>query len=272
MSTLSSEITQALEDGSLAMPTLPDVAQSILRKSQQDQLTAQSLARLVEQDPAISANLVRISNSPLVGRPNHIADLATAIGLLGVSYCAQLALSLALKQLFHAQHQEVKTELEQAWRHSGEQAALCMMMAKDLDASPGEAFLAGLLHQIGRLPLLRWYDQQQQPLELDALLQQQAELGQHLLQHWQFPPLLQSAPMIRDDLSDPVLYLDNPPEQQSQERLLDIVALASFFLKHRPVEEWPASAVLQRLDIAPDEASKTVQTWSSLAIQSKWQS
>ncbi|GGY45297.1 HDOD domain-containing protein [Bacterioplanes sanyensis] len=272
MSRLSSEITQALESGSLAMPTLPDVAQNILHNSQADQLTAQSLARLVEEDPAIAANLVRISNSPLVGRPNHIADLATAIGLLGVSYCAQLALSLALKQLFHAQHKEVKQQLEQTWRHSSEQAALCMMMAKDLDASPGEAFLAGLLHQIGRLPVLRWYDQQQQPVQLDEALQQQAEVGQHLLEHWQFPVLLQSVPMIRNDLSDPVLYLDHPPEQQSQERVLDIVALASFFLEHRPVTEWPASAVLQRLDIAPDEASKAVQTWSSLAIQSKWQS
>ncbi|ASP39188.1 hypothetical protein CHH28_11085 [Bacterioplanes sanyensis] len=271
MSQLSNTIAQALESGEMAMPTLPDVAQNILRNSQSDLLTAQSLARQIEQDPAIAANLVRIANSPLVGRPNHIADLATAIGLLGVSYCAQLAISLALKQLFRAQKNIVKRELENTWRQSSEQAALCMIMAKDLDASPGEAFLAGLLHDIGLLPLLRWCDQQSDDHDLATLQHEQAPLGGHLLEIWQFPTLLQSVPMIRSDLSDPVLYLDQPPEQQSDERILDIVALASFYQANRDIKDWPASAVLQRLDIAPEEASKTMRTWSSLAIQSKWQ-
>lgn len=271
MSQLSDDITQALENGEMAMPTLPSVAESILRNSQSDMLTAQSLARQIEQDPAIAANLVRISNSPLVGRPNHIADLATAIGLLGVSYCAQLSISLALKQLFSAKKPEVSKALENTWRQSSEQAALCTIMAKELDASPGEAFLAGLLHQIGELPLLRWYDNHPEEGDLEQLLSQQARLGEQLLQQWQFPPLLQSVPMIRNDLSDPALYLDQPPEHQSDERLLDIVALASFYLAHNDIEEWPSCAILQRLDIAPDEAGKAMHTWDSLAIQSKWQ-
>lgn len=251
------DILTAIEQGQLALPTLPSIAQKILRASHNDELTSDHLAQLIEHDPAIAAQLVRISNSPLVGRPTHIADLTTAIGLLGVGYCSQLAISLALKQLFRARHEHIKHELEMIWQHSNRISALAMTMAKALKANPGEAYLAGLLQCIGALPLLRWLDNTDTPAaNIPHMLDlHQAKIGAQLLKTWEFPDSLCVIPLIRADLNQQIA-----PDST----LANIIALALYFLQDGK-KEWQPCSTLEQLNIAPDDAQKKMMEWYSIA-------
>lgn len=251
------DILTAIEQGQLALPTLPSIAQKILRASHNDQLTSDHLAQLIEHDPAIAAQLVRISNSPLVGRPTHIADLPTAIGLLGVGYCSQLAISLALKQLFRARHDFIKHELESIWQHSNRISALAMTIAKALKVNPGEAYLAGLLQCIGALPLLRWLDKTDTPVENipNILNLHQAQIGAQLLKIWEFPDELCIIPLIRADLNQQIA---------PNSTLANIIALALYFLQEGK-KEWQPCSVLEQLNINPEDAQKNLMEWYSIA-------
>lgn len=251
------DILIAIEQGQLALPTLPSIAQKILRASHNDALTSDHLAHLIEHDPAIAAQLVRISNSPLVGRPTHIADLTTAIGLLGVGYCSQLAISLALRQLFRAHHDFIKQHLESIWQHSNRISALAMTMAKALNVNPGEAYLAGLLQCIGALPLLRWLDNTDIPPEnIPTILDlHQAEIGTQLLQTWEFPNSLCAIPRIRADLNQTI---------EPDSTLANIIALALYFLQEGK-KDWQPCSVLNQLNIAPEDAQKKLMEWYSIA-------
>lgn len=257
------QVMAEIESGALAMPTLPAMAQKILKASQSDSLTTESLAALIEQDPSIAAHLVRISNSPLVGCTTEVTDLRTAIGLFGLSYCSQLAISLALKQLFRAQKSTIHDLIAATWQDSSRLAALCMAMAKDYKINAGSAYLAGLLHKIGALPILRWLDQQEDiqlsKEEAKALIDDhQAELAEQLLRYWQFPESLCSVPHN---------YLNMDHNSKDKVDFTDLVASAYHFLSAAK-KDWQECSVLSRLEIAADDMQKRMMAWQSLAMQS----
>lgn len=254
------EILQQVESGELTLPTLPSMAQKILKASQDDSLTTESLTNLIEQDPAIAAHLVRIANSPLVGSKVDITDLKTAIGLFGVSYCSQLAISLALKQLFRARHKNISGLIEKTWEQSSRLASLCMVMAKDYNINPGSAYLAGLLHKIGALPILRWLDNQDSiPLTSEQIQQlldeHQAQLAEQLLDDWQFPPSLCSVPHN---------YLNMDHNGKDSADLTDLVASAYFFLSEQK-KDWQDCKVLERMGVTTEEIQKRMMAWQTKA-------
>lgn len=254
------EILQQVESGELPLPTLPSMAQKILKASQEDSLTTESLTSLIEQDPAIAAHLVRIANSPLVGSKVDITDLKTAIGLFGTRYCSQLAISLALKQLFRARHKSISALIERTWEQSSGLASLCMVMARDYHINPGSAYLAGLLHKIGALPILRWLDNQDPvPLAADKiqhmLEHHQAKLAEQLLDDWQFPPSLCSVPHN---------YLNMNHNGKSSADLSDLVACAYFFLSEQE-SDWQDCKVLERLGLTTEEIQERMLAWQAKA-------
>ena len=261
MESMIEQILKQITDGTLALPTLPSMAQKILKANKDDDLTTDSLAHLVEQDPAIAAHLVRIANSPLVGSSVEVTDLRTAIGLFGVSYCSQLAVSLALKQLFRARHKLIARLIENIWQDSSRLAALCMVMAKDYKINPGSAYLAGLLHKIGCLPILRWLDDQQELAlsENDILRlldEHQSKLAEQLLDDWGFPPSLCAIPHN-------FLNLDHNGKNTAD--ISDLVAGGYRFLSGKN-SDWPECKVLERLGVTKDEIQKRMISWQTQAV------
>ena len=83
MKSLAAEIMRAVEENTLTLPTLPEIALRIRKCEKDPNLDVIALARIIEQDPATTAQILRIANSPLVRREVKVADLSKAIGLLG---------------------------------------------------------------------------------------------------------------------------------------------------------------------------------------------
>lgn len=262
---LVEQILPLIENGQLPLPTLPAIAQKVLQANQGDTLTTEALGHLIEQDPAITAHVIKIANSPLVGCSTEVTDLKTAIGLFGVMYCSQLAISLALKQLFRARHNVIAELIQQTWEECSHVATLCMAMAKSYSINPGTAYLAGLLHKIGTLPILRWLDEQPElalsKADIALLVEQHhANLADRLLDDWCFPTTLCAIPHTYNNLNHPGLSQSG----QSQASSSDLVAAAYYFTSSNVDKIWPDGAVLERLGLTTDEIQEKMEHWQSL--------
>lgn len=194
---LAAEIMRAVEMGNLKLPTLPEVALRIRQCEKDPNLDIVALARIIEHDPATSAQLLRIANSPLVRRDVKVADLSKAISLLGMSYCTKLAVSLSTKQLFNSKKPDSERRMREIWQQSLEIACLCFVLANKAKLPPEEAFLAGMLYKIGTLPIITLADEKDSYSEQEvdnAIAKIHPMLGETILSLWQFPHSIADIP------------------------------------------------------------------------------
>lgn len=191
-SRLLSSITAALKDGSLELPSLPDIALEVRSAAAERDLGVAALAKVVQQDPGLCAYLIKVSNSAHYRRRTVVATLPTALNRLGIEAVRDLASSYAIKTLFFLKEPLVKSRLADVWRRSVHTAALAHVMASRCGFSPDQALLAGLLQDIGALPILselRAYP----ALLADSVAVEQllaeftGKVSGLILNHWQFP-------------------------------------------------------------------------------------
>lgn len=202
MSKLAAAIMKAIETDTLSLPTLPEVALRIRQCENDPNLSTILLARIIEQDPATSAQLLRIANSPLVRREVKIADLSKAISLLGINYSSKVAISLSTKQLFNSKNPESIKRMRKIWQQSLEIACLCYVLAGKTKLVPEEAFLGGMLHKIGCLPIIALADSsgKYSAEEIDqALINIHPMIGENILTKWQFPRAIADIPLSYQD-------------------------------------------------------------------------
>ena len=214
------DILEDIEKNRLPLPTQPRIAIAIQELCENPNVTIDELNEVIRQDPALTARIIRIANSPLVRGRVTINTLKTAISRLGSSFVANMAIGLAMEQLFYAKNKVIEEKMRQAWQHSGEVAAASYAIAAHLKTfAPEEAMLAGLLHEIGMLPILTYAEHHKSLLQnldtLETLIHQfRAELGEAILTSWQFPRYIAEVPrnlpnlyreMEKPDLADIVL-------------------------------------------------------------------
>jgi HD-like signal output (HDOD) protein len=220
MKSLAANIMQAVEQDSLILPTLPEIALRIRQCESNPNLDTITLARIIEQDPATTAQLLRIANSPLVRREIKVADLSKAISLLGLNYCSRVAISLSTKQLFNSKNPSSEIKMREICQHSLNVACHCYVLASKAKLIPEEAFLAGLLHKIGALPVIAMADKKDcySLEELNKTIENiHPMLGGSILSHWQFPRSITDIPQN---------YL-NPGRHMSSIDLCDLVTIAT---------------------------------------------
>src|SRR5450432_2192150 len=144
-------VLQRLERCS-SLPTLPALAVQVLQLCQKEELNLSEIAKVLATDPALATKVLRMANSPIMGLRNPAKTVNHAISLLGVNAVRTLALSFSLAQ--DMKHREKKEKRQQYWKRSILSAIAAQEVARALGmAHPEEAFLAGLLQDIGILAL-----------------------------------------------------------------------------------------------------------------------
>ena len=112
--------------------------------------STRSLSRLVELDPALSATVLRMANSPYFGVSGRVGGARQAVVMLGVKSVGSLAVSRTASLVFS---EDETTAPAGYWTHSIATAVACAVIAPYAGVADDEAFTAGLLHDIGSLVL-----------------------------------------------------------------------------------------------------------------------
>ena len=162
------DIEELIERDELVLPTLPEIALKVRDIAEDENATIQDIARVLIKDPAISARLLRVVNSPMVRSAVPITDISTSISRMGIDFTTNMVVSIAMEQIFQATNDIIDKRMRACWSHSLEIATTAQALARHFTSlPPDQALLAGLVHQIGILPILA-YAEQSDSLFLDA--------------------------------------------------------------------------------------------------------
>lgn len=197
---LLSTLWQQLLDNAVSLPTLPDLATRLDALAQRAAADARHLADEIRKDPGIAAQVVRIANSAAYRGGAPVSQLQAAVTRIGVDSTRHLVRGLALRQLFSSPSVVLQSRLRAIWSRSLEVAACAQLLARHggrLEAETG--LLAGLVHQIGALPLLRLLERYpellQSPAAVDDVLRRLGgRAGELVLSSWAFPTTLLAVP------------------------------------------------------------------------------
>jgi len=228
----TARLAKALE----SIPTLPTVAHRLNDVIQSSSATVPQVAEILRSDPATSAKLLRLVNSPHFGVPGGVADVARAIPFVGFNQLYQLVLSIGVMDVV-----SVVAGLfdpRELWMHSLTVATAAREIASDIRfPDPGSAFTAGLLHDIGKIALAKlepdrlaaaiatMRDDHVGILEAEARcgLTSHEWLGGRLAQLWRFPAKLAGAIEHHHAVCDPERAAQLPTNLRP---LAEIVAAA----------------------------------------------
>lgn len=185
---LAEAVFADFEFGTLRLPTMPRVAFLIRERAEDPNVNLQEIAEIAQSDGAIAGRLLHVANSvAFAGGPRHRTVLA-AVQRLGLKTTQSLVLSLALREVFAFDSPLVKHEALRAWRFSVAVSAAAYAVA-DASGLDGQiAIMAGLVHQIGQVPILAATEQHGIPIEpptLKALLDRLVKPATfQVLGHW----------------------------------------------------------------------------------------
>jgi HD-like signal output (HDOD) protein len=139
------------------LPSLPEVAQNVRRLIEEEDASLGDVAKVVTKDPALTAHLLKAANSALFRTPAPIQNCTQAIMRLGARTTKQLVTAFSVRNLFDTKSVPLQKHMRKVWEHSNEVAAISMVIARLVKGfDPDEALLAGLLHDIGMLPILSY--------------------------------------------------------------------------------------------------------------------
>lgn len=188
------------------LPAMPQVVAELIASLDDDDADLDSLSEKISRDQALASKTLRIANSPFFGMAGHIGSVREATTVLGLRTIRSIALASAVASV-SSSSEKLQLDARSFWLHSFETAAAARELASVSQISPDQAFLGGLLHDLGKLALCviapdivarvealggetesAWYTAEQQ-----GLIPAHAELGGALAEQWRFPAPLCAA-------------------------------------------------------------------------------
>lgn len=143
-----------LESGNIDIPLLPEVASQVMSAIADEKSDAKTLAGVISRDQAMSAHLLRVANSAMYGRGNAITTVQQAVSRLGMGNLRQVAFLITCKsKLFTVKGYD--TEVRQLFRLAFGSALYAQHIATLKRKNGEDAFLSGLMHDVGRTILLQ---------------------------------------------------------------------------------------------------------------------
>ena len=182
------------------IPAFPAVVLRVLEVVSEDEPDLIRLVREINSDATLSAQVLRLANSPLFAFSGQISSVQHAVSALGIEQIQSLVVSVATANYSKAAFRS--ESLRRCWRHTVASAVVCREIARAAAQPPEESYSLGLLHDVGRLGLLAaWPDDYSRILEQAgregrSLLELERELfdmdhcevGGQLAAQWKLPP------------------------------------------------------------------------------------
>ncbi len=197
------------------LPPLPLIVHKILNLTQDEKTNTTELAKVISNDQALTAKVLRIANSPLYHVSSVVTSISHAVALLGFRAIRNLALGFSTVDSFVESEGNRVFPRQKFWEHSLACAHCCKAVADRIrHRFPDEAFVGGLLHDIGRMVFTQFFPDPFNHALGEALVKRRSLIdlereeigiphtlvGKLLLQKWNLPP----------SLADAVEYHHNP--------------------------------------------------------------
>lgn len=198
-------IIKAIDNDKLVLPTMPETALKVREVADDADAGIGQLQEVIGNDAALTARIIKVANSPLFRGAREIEDLSMALSRLGMQTTANLATGLAMEQMFQATSDIIDKRMRDVWASSSEIAGICHVLCKHYTKlRPDQAALAGLIHQIGVLPILSFAEENpvlvQDSMTLDTIIEKiHPVIGVKILTTWEFPSELRKIPKYCTD-------------------------------------------------------------------------
>jgi len=238
------------------LPTLPEVAIKVREVVQDPDSSAAQIAVTIGSDPVLTAKLLQVANSPLYRGGAPIENLQNAIARLGQTVVRNIVTGMVMEQLYQTGNSPaIEKHLKELWLHSTKVAAISHVLARKFTKlKPDQAMLAGLIHDIGAIPI--YTEAATIPeLEDEALLQRIVDkihnlIGTTILDEWNFPQelidVVSNHEDLRYDSGEGVDYVD----------IVTVANILSYVGTSHPLtkKEWMDIPAFKKLGMTPEES------------------
>ncbi len=216
---ISSHILAEFDAGRLVVPSLPEVITRIRQAIRDENKGTRQIAKLIQLDPGLTARLIQIANSPSYRSYFPIESCQMAVTRLGLALTRNLVTCLVMHNIFNIKSKIIYKRVRHLWQHSCQVAAICFVLAELHKGriEPEKALLAGLVHDIGVLPVLHYVaeypDIMAKEAELDDIISKlRGPLGRKILEKWNFSVDLievpEAAEQWQHESAGPIDYVD----------------------------------------------------------------
>lgn len=190
----------------LELPPLPAALAEAIRLLSHDELPAQRCVQAIERDPALALRVLQLANSGFYASPAQVRTVGDAVRLLGLREVAAVLAAVSLKQMLGRLHGALE-EQDRRWHHALATACAARELARALAGDAEEAFVAGLLHDVGAWLLVAFAPaglaqvkalQDTEGLDLCSAERRvfglsHEDIGAQVAQRWDFPAGLTAA-------------------------------------------------------------------------------
>jgi putative nucleotidyltransferase with HDIG domain len=203
----SEKILGSLLDEDVSLASLPHIFIEISRVLNDPRSSAIHVADVIGKDPNLAARLLRVVNSAFYGFPAKISTISRAVVILGSRQLSALALGTSVVKIFKDIPADL-VDMKSFWEHSIACGIAARMIASYKNmANTERLFVAGLLHDVGRIVIYKYLPDQGREMllhaqqndcllrsaELEVLGFDHAQIGAMLMQKWKLPLILEQA-------------------------------------------------------------------------------
>jgi len=140
------------------LPTLPSVYFKVDKLLKDKQASIENVARLIEIDPAMSSSVLHLVNSAFYGLSTKSSSISHAMMILGFNAVKHAIVSVAVLDTLKIKEKFENFNITDFWRHSVAVAVVCRQLAeKSRLCAPEDAFIAGLLHDVGKIIMIKYF-------------------------------------------------------------------------------------------------------------------
>ena len=246
---LLSKFLDDLNHNRLVLPTLPEIAFKVREVMQ--------VSVVIGSDPVLSAKLLQVANSALYRAPHPIENLQSAIARLGSTVVRNIVTGMVMEQIYQSGgNPKVANKLKTLWLHSTRVGAISHVITRKFTKlKADQAMLAGLIHDIGAIPIYCEADNVAELLDDDKRLANVVSklhtlIGTAILDEWNFPQelidVVAEHENLERDSGDQVDYVD----------IVTVANLHSYIGTSHPLahRDWSNIPAFKKLGLSPEES------------------
>lgn len=194
----SKEIINDLHDNNLAIPRVPHLIKKIDTLLNSDTASLNEIAKVIELEPSLSVRVIQVANSPVFRASKKINTIKDALLRIGTKQVRNLVFCLSIKDMVRTKGPILTNIFSDVWKHSVRVGLLAALLSERYQIDRDEAMLAGILHDLGILPIINKLDvdplvnaieseTEQELLSKYVIGRLHMGIGKKVLEYWNFP-------------------------------------------------------------------------------------